>query len=412
MKRFPITSSQIDTLVAVFYQRIRNHPELGPIFIKAIGTSDEAWRAHEARIASFWRNATGLDRSFSGNPMLKHLANQEVVPEQFSVWLDLFRSTAEETLPSATAAGISHACRPYRTQPVNGHSPDASQSWRAGADMMSGPKTPPAGRVGASDDATLMGGRDMALAETPESRRKARIVTEDPWSTIKVWLRRGIQDFRAHLSVSLSYGIGLVLLGWCALILLGISGLGWMILPALAGAMLLGPLATVGLYRISRRSKGHSDQGVAAPGQIFLVSVVMMVLALLWIRSATLLFAVFFGLRPFAGFVETLVTLFATSEGIVLFIVGSLIGGLFAALGFAVSAFSFPMLIDREIDGFSAMGLSFNATTQNFRLMVMWAACVTGLVAIGVLTGLLALIPLFPILGYATWHAYSDLFQE
>ena len=107
MKRFPITSGQIDTLVAVFYERIRNHPDLGPVFLRAIGTSDENWRAHEARIASFWRNATGLDRSFSGNPMLKHLANKEVVPEQFSVWLDLFRHTAMETLPSDTAAGIS-----------------------------------------------------------------------------------------------------------------------------------------------------------------------------------------------------------------------------------------------------------------------------------------------------------------
>ncbi len=107
MKRFPITSEQIDTLVLIFYQRIRNHPDLGPVFLRAVGTSDENWRAHEARIAAFWRNATGLDRGFSGNPMLKHLANQEVVPEQFSVWLDLFHVTAKETLPSDTAAGIS-----------------------------------------------------------------------------------------------------------------------------------------------------------------------------------------------------------------------------------------------------------------------------------------------------------------
>ncbi len=252
----------------------------------------------------------------------------------------------------------------------------------------------------------------MALVGSDNLRRKARIVADEPSQVIRGWLRKGMADFRANLSTSLFYGIGIVALGWCALMLLGASGLGWMILPSLAGAMLLGPLATVGLYRISRRAQGRGGSGVAAPGQIFLVSVVMMVLALLWIRSATILFAVFFGLRPFAGFAETLSTLFATPQGIALFLVGSAVGGLFAALGFAVSVFSFPMLVDRDIDGFSAMGLSFNATTQNFRLMVMWAICVTVLVGIGVLTGLLALILLFPILGYATWHAYSDLFQD
>jgi len=136
-----------------------------------------------------------------------------------------------------------------------------------------------------------------------------------------------------------------------------------------------------------------------------------MMLALMWIRSATLLFAVFFGLRPFSSFVDTLGTLFSTSEGILLFLVGSAVGGLFAAFGFAISVFSFPMLVDRDIDGFSAMGLSFNATTQNFRLMVTWAVVVTALVTFCILTGLLAAIPLFPILGYATWHAYVDLFH-
>jgi uncharacterized membrane protein len=170
-------------------------------------------------------------------------------------------------------------------------------------------------------------------------------------------------------------------------------------------------LAAVGLYRISRRAQGQGGGGVASPSQITLVSIVMMTLALTWIRAATLLFAVFFGLRPFAGFIESLATLFETTEGIALVFVGSLVGGLFAALGFAISVFSFPMLISREIDGFSAMGLSFNATTQNFWLMVTWAAVVTALVGLCVVTGLLAAIPIFPILGYATWHAYCDLFE-
>lgn len=247
---------------------------------------------------------------------------------------------------------------------------------------------------------------------TQNLRRKARIVNTPPLDRVRIWLMKGWQDFRSHLAISLMYGFGLIALGWVVLIVLGKSGLGWMILPTAAGAMLLGPLATVGLYRVSRRAQSEGGGGIAASGQIFLVSAVMMMLALMWIRSATLLFAVFFGLRPFSSFSDTLGTLFSTSDGILLFLVGSVVGGLFAAFGFAIAVFSFPMLVDRDIDGFSAMGLSFNATAQNFRLMVTWAVVVTALVTLCVLTGLLAAIPLFPILGYATWHAYADLFQD
>lgn len=254
-----------------------------------------------------------------------------------------------------------------------------------------------------------MSGNSNARVENP--RRKAYVLTDKPSLIVRSWLMRGWRDFLTHLGLSLLYGSGLAIAGWVTVLVLGASGLGWMILPTIAGAMLLGPVATVGLYRISRRAQGLDGGGIASPGQITLVSIVMMTLVLTWVRSATLLFAVFFGLRPFAGFIETLTTLFQTWEGIALFIVGSLVGGLFAALGFAVAVFSFPMLVHREIDGFSAMGLSFNATTQNLRLMITWGAVVTALVAVCVGTGLLAAIPLFPILGYATWHAYFDLFE-
>lgn len=252
----------------------------------------------------------------------------------------------------------------------------------------------------------------MDLASDMDLRRKARIVTKDPVQVVRGWLALGWQDLRSHWGVSLIYGLGFAALGWASVALLALTGLGWMILPAIAAAMLLGPVITVGLYRISRRAQGMGGRGIAAPGQITLVSVVMMALALMWIRAATLLFAVFFGLRPFAGFLETVWTLLETREGIALLVVGTCVGGLFAALGFAISVFSFPMLVHRNIDGFSAMGLSFNATTQNLRLMILWAVVVTALVVLCVLTGLIAAVLVFPWLGYATWHAYADLFEQ
>ncbi|NRB05094.1 MAG: DUF2189 domain-containing protein [Rhodobacteraceae bacterium] len=246
----------------------------------------------------------------------------------------------------------------------------------------------------------------------PKQRQKAQILRLPASSVVRGWLGAGWRDYCANPLRSLLFGTSLFALGWGAVLGLYQLNLGWMILPAAAGAMMLGPLATVDLYRHSRRRAGLGGGGIAAPRQIFLVGVVMMVLALMWVRAATLLFAVFFGLRPFAGFPETLTTLLNTPQGIALLVVGSLVGGLFAALGFAISAFSFPMLVHRDIGGFSAMALSFNATLRNFRLTVLWGGTVTALIGVSLLTGLVGLILAFPLLGYATWHSYADLFES
>ena len=235
---------------------------------------------------------------------------------------------------------------------------------------------------------------------------KARVIQDDPGQVVQRWLVAGWRDLCANLGLSLGYGVALVLAGWGTIWFLNASGMAWMLLPLLAGGVLVGPVATVGLYAVAR-----GKREVASKGQIALVGAILMVFALTWIRAATVLFAIVYGLRPFAGFTETLQLLLSTQEGWVLMVAGSLTGGLFAALGFAVSAFSLPMLVDRRIDGFSAMGLSFNAATHNFWLCVWWGAAITFLTALGILTGLLGLAIVFPLLGYATWHAYADLFH-
>lgn len=104
--KFQISESEIDSLVREFYMRARKHPTLGPVFLTVVGDEDEVWRAHEAKIASFWRNAIGIDKSFSGNPMLKHLARPEIQPEQFPIWLELFHDAARDTLRPEAAVSI------------------------------------------------------------------------------------------------------------------------------------------------------------------------------------------------------------------------------------------------------------------------------------------------------------------
>lgn len=246
---------------------------------------------------------------------------------------------------------------------------------------------------------------DIILSQTP-------ILSKDQTDgMVRSWLAKGWADFKNRPVISLIYGAIFVVLSWSVVLGLSITGLLWMLLPALSGAMLVGPVIAVGLYQVSRKLNNPEQSKIEAPGQIALIGGILMILLLIWIRSATILFALFYGLKSFPGFSELLQTLFQTQSGLLLLIVGSLVGGLFAAFGFAITAFSLPMLIARPVDAFTAMGKSFSASTHNFWLIFRWAIVITVLTVIGFATGMLLMIVIFPLLAYATWHAYSDVFE-
>ena len=103
--RFEITAAEIDRVVAVFYARIRRHAVLGEVF--AAHVTD--WPEHEVKIASFWRNAILMERSYSGNPMRKHMAAGagNVHGAHFPQWLAVFDEVLRETLTADQAAAWS-----------------------------------------------------------------------------------------------------------------------------------------------------------------------------------------------------------------------------------------------------------------------------------------------------------------
>ena len=86
-----------------------------------------------------------------------------------------------------------------------------------------------------------------------------------------------------------------------------------------------------------------------------------------------------------------------------------MVGGLFAAFSFAISAFSIPMLLDERLDAFTAMGTSMALVWNNLPVMLTWGAIVLVLFLLGLVTGMLGLIVVFPLLGHATWHAYKAI---
>ena len=88
--------------------------------------------------------------------------------------------------------------------------------------------------------------------------------------------------------------------------------------------------------------------------------------------------------------------------------IGSAVGSVFALVTFAVSAFSLPMICDREADAIEAVVTSINAVLRNKPAMLVWVLLIVALTAAGFATALLGLTVAIPVLGYATWHGYLD----
>lgn len=99
--RFDITRPEIERVVARFYEAVRAHPGLGPVF--AAHVTD--WPAHEAKVANFWANIILHERGYSGQTAAVHVKAGNVRPGMFSTWLALFDSVlAAELRPDQAAA--------------------------------------------------------------------------------------------------------------------------------------------------------------------------------------------------------------------------------------------------------------------------------------------------------------------
>jgi uncharacterized membrane protein len=87
------------------------------------------------------------------------------------------------------------------------------------------------------------------------------------------------------------------------------------------------------------------------------------------------------------------------------------IGLVLAAVVFALSVVTVPMIVERHVDANTAMRMSLRVTVRDFPAMLIWAALIAGLIVLGFVTGLLGMVVIFPLLGHATWRAYKELVE-
>jgi len=238
-----------------------------------------------------------------------------------------------------------------------------------------------------------------------------------PASTALVWLKDGWRDFTIQPAPSLAYGVGVFVVSLAIVWTLFALGMDYILFPALAGFMVVGPLIAIGLYEKSRALAANQPASLlrmifvkaSSGAQVWFTGAILCLLMLLWMRAAVLIYALFFGLTPFPGLDHVASMLFTTATGWAMLLVGSVVGGVFAAFAFAVSTFSVPMLLDEKTDAFTAMGTSISLVWSNLPVTIAWGLIVLALFLVSVATGLLGLIVAFPVLGHATWHAYKAM---
>ncbi len=253
---------------------------------------------------------------------------------------------------------------------------------------------------------------DAAPASTSLALPVRRIDVERPWH----WLAAGWRDFTAAPEVSLAYGAFFTLVGLALTAGLWSLDRLFLVLPLGAGFLLVAPVLATGLYEVSRQLEAgrrpHLSDALrswrARPGSLAVMGLVLMLFFLAWIRIAFLIFALFFGPQPtsWASFVGTI--LFST-EGIPFLLVGTAVGAGLAAVAFAISAVSIPLILDRDVGALAAMATSVVAVVTNWRVMAGWAALIALFGAAGLATFYVGLAVTLPLIGHASWHAYRDL---
>ena len=231
-------------------------------------------------------------------------------------------------------------------------------------------------------------------------------------------LARGLGDLGAYRSdvifLCIIYPLTGLVLAWLAF---GYELLP-LVFPLASGFALLGPVAAVGLYEISRRREQGDDITwadafgvVRAPafGAVVVLGLVLLAIFLLWLAAAYAIYLVTLGPEAPAGVGPFVRDVFTTAAGWAMIVLGVGVGFLFAVLVLTISVVSFPLLLDRDVGLYTGVATSVRAVLVNPVPMAAWGLIVAGSLVIGSIPVLLGLIIVMPVLGHATWHLYRKV---
>jgi uncharacterized membrane protein len=245
------------------------------------------------------------------------------------------------------------------------------------------------------------------------------IIRKIGMADLKDALAKGIEDFWAvpthAIFLSIIYPVAALVLAQLTL-----NSLLHLFFPLAAGFALIGPVAALGLYELSRRRElglelswthAFGVRRSASIGGILALGVLLAVIFLVWVAVSQAIYVANFGYAPPESISNFLRQVFTTPEGWNLIVVGNGVGFLFAVLVLMICVVSFPLLLDRDVGAAVAILTSVRVVLRNPVTMATWGLIVAGLLLIGSLPLFIGLAVVMPVLGHSTWHLYRKVVE-